>query len=148
MQQKIESPQQLASGSKPLAEVVAAATDLGDYDDGLLAAGGPIMAVAIGFALVAAGVTFFASGEALFAVVICAVYVVMFFGLPALMARIRSGRDTRWKRDTPERRNPLVAINTGVMRRYEAVLQIVIVPVGVSFAFAAFGLIWVLSRPW
>ena len=149
MQQKIESSQQLVSGSKPIAEaVVAPVTEPLDYDDGLLAAGGPIMAVAIGFALIAAGATFFASGEALFAVVICVVYTVMFFGIPALMSRIRSGRDTRWKADTPERRNHLVSIHTGVMRRREAVLQMVIVPVGVSFAFVAFGLIWILSRPW
>lgn len=148
MQQKIESPQQLVTGSEPLAKTVAPVTEPLDYDDGLLAAGGPIMAIAIAFALAAAGTTFFASGETLFVVVICVVYTVMFFGVPAVMTRIRAGRDTRWQRDTPERRNHLVMIHTGVMRRHEAVLQMVIVPVGVSFAFAAFGLIWILSRPW
>lgn len=148
MQQKVESPQQLVAGSKPLADVVSPDTEPLDYDDGLLAVGGPIMAIAMGFALAAAGATFFAKGEALFAIVICIVYTVMFFGVPVMMTRIRSGHDARWCRDTPERRNHLVAIHTGLMRRHEAVLQMVIVPVGVSFAFAAFGLIWVLSRPW
>lgn len=148
MQQKVESPQQLVAGSKPLAEVVASVAEPLDYDDGLLATGGPIMAVAMVLALATAGATFFASGETLFVIVICVGYLAVFFGVPALMAHIRTGHDTRWRRDTPERRSHLVSINTGVMRRREAVLQMVIVPVGVSFAFAAFGLIWILSRPW
>lgn len=149
MQQKIESPQQFLVASKPAKRAIAGSTEEPhDYDDGLLATGGPIMIAAIGVALAIAAATFFASGEALFAVAICVVYTAVFFGVPLLLTRIRSGRDGRWQRETPHRRDHLVSIYTGVMKRHEAVLQMVIVPVGVSFAFAAFGLIWILSRPW
>lgn len=146
MQQKIEFPQQLVAGAKVAPKPARGEPD--DYDDGLLATGGPIMIGAIGVALAIAAMTFVASGEALFAVAICVVYTAMFFGVPIMMLRMRSGHDARWQRDTPHKRKPVVTTYTGLIGRREAIVQMVIVPVGVSFAFGAFALIWVLARPW
>lgn len=148
MQQKIESPQQFIIAPEPTEKAVTKTAEPHDYDDGLLATGGPIMISAMGLALLIAATTFFASGEALFAVVISVFYVAIFFGLPGLMARIRSGQDTRWQPDTPRKRDYLVQTYTGIMKRHEAVMQMVIVPIGVAFAFAGFSLIWILARPW
>ena len=71
MQQKIESPQQFLVASKPIQDVGTPGEEPHDYDDGLLAIGGPIMITAIGAALAIAAATFFESGEALFAVALC-----------------------------------------------------------------------------
>lgn len=118
-----------------------------DYDDGLLGAAAPIMISAYGLALFIAVLTFIGSGEALLAVGISAVYGVMYFGIPVLMTRIRNSHDERWRANGPERVSDRVAIYGGTIRRHEAILQIVIVPVCVAFAFAAFATIWILVRP-
>lgn len=148
MQQKVELSSQFQVSSKNASGPPGASTELHDYDDGLLATGGPIMIAAIALALGIAATTFLANGEALFAVIISTFYTSMFFGIPILLSRIRTGRDTRWHRDTKQRRVDQVSIFTGIMGRREAVLQIVIVPIGVAFAFAAFSTIWLLARPW
>nr|PZN75716.1 MAG: hypothetical protein DIU57_18045 [Pseudomonadota bacterium] len=148
MQQRLESPQQfqIASKSAPSDPAQDEAKPV-EYDDGLLATGLPIMISAIGVALAVAVATFFTNGEALFAVVISIAYAAVFFGVPAIMARLRSRHDTRWKPLPPHARDHIVSIYTGFMKRHEAILQMVIVPVGVAFAFAGFSLIWVLVRP-
>ena len=146
MQQKVELSKQFQVSSKDASGASGTSTELYDYDDGLLATGGPIMIAAIAVALGIAATTFLASGEALFAVIISGFYTVMFFGIPAVMSRIRYGHDTRWQR--AHRRVDQVSILTGIMGRREAVLQMVMVPIGVAFAFAAFSTIWVLARPW
>ncbi len=148
MQQKVELTREFRAASKIVPEAPAEAAEPDDHDDGLLATGGPIMFAAMGAALAIAAVTFLTSGEALFAVVISGVYTVIFFGIPVLMSRIRTGHDTRWRQETPHRKHHLVATFTGIMGRREAVLQMVIVPIGVAFAFAAFSMIWYLARPW
>lgn len=147
MQQRLESPQQFLVASEPAENLTAQDTEPVEYDDGLLATGVPIMISAIWLALAIAAATFFTSGEALFAVVISIAYTAVFFGVPALMARLRSRHDNRWKPRPPHTRDRVVSIYTGTMKRHEAVLQMVVVPVGVAFAFAGFGLIWMLVRP-
>ena len=148
MQQKIEVPQHFQAASKLAPEPDTDTSEPDDYDDGLLATAGRIMIAAIGTALGIAALTFLASGEALFAVIISGAYAVVFFSIPTLLARIRTHHDARWRGDTWHRKHHLVSTFTGSMRRHEAVLQIVTVFVGVAFAFAAFSTIWLTVRPW
>ncbi len=147
MQQKVELSKKQVS-PKDASGASGTSTEPDDYDDGLLATGGPIMVAAIAIALGIAATTFLASGEALFAVVISGFYMIMFFGIPSVLWRIRNGRDTRWQQARQHRSVDQVSILTGIMGRREAVLQVVMVPIGVAFAFAAFSTIWMLARPW
>ncbi|MGE0627067.1 MAG: hypothetical protein AB7O43_04530 [Hyphomicrobiaceae bacterium] len=118
-----------------------------DYDDGLLQTAIPIMIAAYGVALGIATFTFWRSGEALLSLAICMVYVVMFFGVPIVMARIRNARDARWKRRHPAANKDRVNVFSGTLGRTEALLQIIIVPLGVAVAFAAFAVIWLNVGP-
>lgn len=147
MQQKIDSTEKfiVAVQAKRDDDVGTTPTD---YDDGLLATTGPIMIANMGVAMCIMALTFLASGEAMFAIVISSGYVVMFFGLPFLMTRLRDRHDERWTRDVPEKMHHTVSVFTGTIGRREAITQMLVVPIGLTFAFASFGLIWVLLRPW
>lgn len=116
-----------------------------DYDDGLLRVAVPLMASAYGAALAIAAFTFATTAEATFMIAICGVYTLMYFGVPIIMARIRTGRDDRWTTETPARRAEEVEIFAGTIGRREALLQMVIVPIGVALAFAAFSVLWITS---
>jgi len=148
MQQKIEAPEKFLIAAKAKPDGKTGETGPVDYDDGLLSTTAPIMILNMGVAICILALTFLASGEALFAVVISAGYVAVFFGLPILLTRIRDRHDDRWTRDVPERTQHTVAVFTGTIKRHEAIAQMLIVPLGLTFAFASFGLIWVLLRPW
>lgn len=114
-------------------------------DDGLLATAVPIMIVAYGAALGVATYTFWRSGYTLLSIGICAVYMVMFFGVPIAMARIRNRHDERHRvSDVTGNR---VEIFGGTIGRSEALLQMTIVPLVVVFAFAAFAMIWLFVKP-
>jgi hypothetical protein len=118
-----------------------------DYDDGLLRAAMPIMIAAYGAALAIASFTFWHSGETLLSLAICVAYAAMFFGVPVVMARIRNTRDVRWSPRHPESRSHRVTVFSGSIERSEALLQMVIVPLAVAFAFAAFAVIWLSLHP-
>lgn len=118
-----------------------------DEDDGLLATAMPIMIGAFLMALAVVTTTFWSSGETLLSLAICFVYGVMFFGVPVAMAKIRNKHDTRWLADGPQRTSDIIDINTGPIHRGEALVQMVLVPVCVAFAFTGFAIIWVLVRP-
>lgn len=118
-----------------------------DVDDGLLATGLPLMISAYVAALAIAAYTFFSNRETLFALVVCLVYGVMYFGIPILMARIRNHRDDRWQHETSQRHSVTVSIYGGSIRRGEALLQMIVVPFAVLFAFAAFAIIWFAVGP-
>ena len=118
-----------------------------DYDDGLLATAGPIMLGAYLATLLIAAFTFWNSRATLLSIAICAVYLAMFFGVPFIMARIRNAHDTRWRSTEPERTNEQVEIFTGTIHRNEALLQMIIVPVCIVFAFASFSVIVLLQAP-
>ena len=118
-----------------------------DRNDGLLDTAMPIMIAAYGVALAIATYTFWHSGYTLLSIAICAVYVVMFFGVPIVVARIRNRHDGRWRSDATEAADDRVAIFTGSIGRSEALLQMVIVPLIVAFAFAAFAVIWLSVKP-
>ena len=62
-----------------------------EYDDGLLAVAGPIMAYA-GALVAIASFTFLGSGDAVFAVVISVGFGVMYFAVPLIMRRVRRAR--------------------------------------------------------
>ena len=123
----------------------AAATPA-EWDDGLLAAAGPIMMAAYGVVLAVAVLTFKGSGEALLAVAVSIAFGFAFFAVPLAMTRTRARHDARWQKGAG-RKSETVETFTGCVARTEAVLHMVIVPVVVSIAFILFAAIWVLSRP-
>jgi hypothetical protein len=116
-----------------------------DYDDGLLAAAGPIMMLCYVGALAIAAHTFFASGHAFFSVIVSTGFAVLYFTLPLLLGRTRNARDQRWYRDTPQRTSAEVDLWTGPVPRREGIVQIISVPVAVLLGFAAFAVIWTLT---
>jgi hypothetical protein len=118
-----------------------------DEDDGLLATAVPIMVGAFLMALGVVTMTFWSSGETLLSLAVCLVYGVMFFSVPVAMAKVRNKHDARWLADGPKSTSDIVEICTGTLRRHEALVQMVLVPVCVAFAFTGFAIIWVLVRP-
>ena len=118
-----------------------------DYDDGLLRTAVPIMIAAYGATMAIAAFTFWQSGAALLAIAVCVAYMAMFFGVPIVMSRVRNNLDTRWSQSHPEWRSEHVVVFGGALRRTEALLQMVIVPLAVAFAFAAFAAIWLSVSP-
>ncbi len=118
-----------------------------DEDDGLLATAAPIMIGAYLMALAVVTTTFWSSGETLLSLAICFIYGVMFFGVPIAMAKVRNKHDARWLPDGTKRTADLVEIQTGTLHRHEALVQMVIVPVCVAFAFTGFAIVWVAVRP-
>ena len=147
MLQKLETPLEPLRAKPPESPPAAMQEDAADHDDGLLAAAVPIMIAAYGAAFAFAVFTFLGSRETLLAIAICVVYIGMFFGTPLLMTKVRNARDERWRGDAPERSSEKVKVFGGALGRTEAVLQMVIAPVGVALAFAAFGIIWTAVRP-
>jgi len=85
-------------------------------------------------------VTFWVSSNALFQVAIGTVYAVMFFGIPYEMSRIfprdHSARKTIWQ----FLKEPF-GVRTGTMQGYEALLQVVLVPVLLTIGGTAIGFI-------
>lgn len=112
-----------------------------DHDDGLLSTALPLMIGAYALTLAIAAFTFSDTAGAVFVVVISAAYMVAFFSIPVIMARIRNDRDLRWLPVGPERFSDRISIYTGTILRHEAILQMIIVPVVICFGFAAFGII-------
>lgn len=118
-----------------------------DYDDGLLATAGPVMAGAYASALAITAFTFVSHGEALFAVTISSVFGAVYFTIAFLLLYVRRHRDSRWQTDGREKHAHEVAIYTGSIGRTEALLQMTIVPLAVVAAFSGFALIWIIARP-
>ena len=115
------------------------------YDDGLLAVAGRIMILCYAGALTITSFTFFASGEALYVVAISIAFALMYFTLPVIMGRVRAARDHRWRSDSAHKTSAMVDLWTGPVRRREAIMQIISIPVAVLFAYAAFSAIWTLT---
>lgn len=135
---------------QPLPDVTThgpARLQVADYDDGLLATAGPVMAGAYAAALAITAFTFMSHGEALFAVAISSVFGTVYFAVGFLVFCVRKQRDSRWQASGREKYAYEVAIYTGTIHRSEALLQMVIVPLAVVAAFSAFALIWILARP-
>lgn len=118
-----------------------------DRDDGLLRTAIPIMIAAYGSALAIVAYTFWRSGYTLLSIAVCFVYVVMFFGVPIVMARIRNRHDGRWAPEGREAMLDHVDVFNGSIGRKEALLQMSIVPLAVVLAFAAFAIIWLSVKP-
>lgn len=118
-----------------------------DYDDGLLATAGPIMAGAYAAALAIAAFTFMSRPEALFAVAISFVFGTVYFAVAAVAFYVRQHRDHRWRAEGREKHAHRVAIYTGTIHRTEALLQMTIVPLAVVAAFSAFAFVWITTRP-
>lgn len=112
-----------------------------EYDDGLLAVAGPIMVLSCVLLFAIAAVTFFSNGPALFAVAISIAFAVVYFAIPMLFFWTRSARDQRWLQDE-HATSPVVEIWTGPMRRWEAIVQIVSVPLAILMGFALLAIRW------
>lgn len=115
-----------------------------DADDGLLRVAGPLMAVCYSIAFGAAWLTFRGSSAALFPVAISICFAVMYFTIPILLIKVRNRHDARWRSEEAERTSASIEIHTGRLTRFEALTQMLIVPIAVAFAFVCFGTIWTI----
>lgn len=84
-------------------------------------------------------VTFWVSSNALFQVVIGTAYAVMFFGVPYEMSRIYPGK--RARRSIWQFLAEPFQTQTGTMPGYEALLQMVLVPILLTIGGSAIGII-------
>lgn len=125
-------------------EVEGARDEVVEYDDGLLAIAGPIMVICYSLFFTIATFAFMSSGNALFVVVISIFFAVVFFAIPVLFFKIRAARDERWRRDASVAANPVVEVWTGPMRRWEAIVQIVSIPVAILIGFTILTIRWSL----
>lgn len=89
--------------------------------------------------------TFWTSSNALFQIVIGTVYAAMFFGVPYEMSRIYPGKRTSDKTIWEFMAGPFGA-RTGTMRGYEALIQVILVPVLLTIGGTVIGVIIHLSR--
>lgn len=115
-----------------------------EYDDGLLAIAGPIMIICYALLFSVAAATFFSTGAALFAVVVSIAFAVVFFAIPITFFHLRAAQDTRWRKDASHSKSKLVETRTGSMRRWEAVVQIVTIPIVILLGFTALSVRWAL----
>ncbi len=58
------------------------------------------------------------------------------------MMRIRTGRDVRWQSDPTRAHSSEVDVWTGSMHRWEAVVQIVTIPLVIVTAFTLLAIRW------
>lgn len=123
-------------------EVAGARDEVAEYDDGLLAIAGPIMLICYTLFFTVATVTFMSSGNALFMVVISIFFAVVFFAIPILFFRIRASHDQRWCRDVDTATSATVEVCTGSMRRWEAIVQIVSIPLAILMGFVLLSIRW------
>jgi hypothetical protein len=84
--------------------------------------------------------TFWVSSNALFQVVIGTVYAVIFFGVPYEMSRIYPGKRRPEKSIWQFMEQPF-RTRTGTMRGYEALLQVILVPVALTLGGSVIGMI-------
>lgn len=112
------------------------------YDDGLLATVGPIMFVCYSLFFTIAAVTFMGSGTALYAVVISFGFAVIFFAIPILFLTIRASKDARWRKDAGAVASPIVEIWTGSIHRWEAIVQMVSIPLAILLGFTLLAIRW------
>ena len=89
--------------------------------------------------------TFWTSSNALFQVVIGTVYAAMFFGVPYEMSRIYPGDRMKGRSFWRFMGKPFHA-STGTMLGYEALLQVILVPVLLTIGGTAIGIIIHMAR--
>lgn len=142
MLQKVEPRSNATSIGLVEASQTSLVDDEIEHDDGLLHVAVPIMVAAYGAAIGIAALTFIGSRETYLSLGICVAYMAMYFGIPVMMARIRSAHDSRWIGPKSVRPSKDVEVFSGPIGRIEALLQMVIVPLSVTLAFAAFAIIW------
>ncbi len=116
-----------------------------DHDDGLLGQAMPMFGAAYAVMFLAAAVTFWSSGAALFAVVISAGYTLMYFAVPIIMTNLKHVHDTRWTSDVRQVDAAIVDTYTGPIKRWEALLQMVLIPFAVATTFVVFCVIWTIQ---
>jgi hypothetical protein len=111
-------------------------------DDGLLSVAGPIIICCYVLLFSVAAITFIGAGEATFAVLIGTVFALVFFTIPVLFMHICRSQDPRWRKDHRKASSPTVEVATGTISRWEAIIQIVSVPVVVAVGFTLLALRW------
>lgn len=130
------------SGTTPEAREPDSASDERWYhDDGLLAVAGPIMVLCYVLLFLDATLTFHGTGTALFAVVISIGFAIIFFAIPTIFTKTRAAHDQRWIKDE-QAKTLNVEVWTGTMRRWEAVVQIVSIPVAILIGFTLLCIRW------
>lgn len=139
----LEKPPPFDTVDRPADEPESAGDIPLEHDDGLLAVAGPIMVLCYVLFFTIASVTFFGSGAALFAVMISMVFAVVFFAIPILFLKTRATRDQRWCKDE-QATSPVVDVCTGSMRRWEAIVQIVSIPLAILMGFSLLAIRWAL----
>lgn len=117
-----------------------------DYDDGLLGVAGRVMVACYAAVFAIALFTFWRTGETLFAVAIGIGLALMYFGIPTVMMGVRSKLDRRWRNDMDRRTSSVVDVWTGPIQRWEAIAQIVSIPIAVLLGFAILAMIWTHVR--
>jgi hypothetical protein len=90
-------------------------------------------------------VTFWTSSNALFQVVVGTAYAVVFFGVPYEMSRIYPGDRMKGYSFLSFMARPFHT-RTGAMRGYEALLQVILVPVLLTIGGTAIGIIIRMAR--
>ncbi|WP_334148045.1 hypothetical protein [Hyphomicrobium sp.] len=123
------------------ADILAENDEAAEDDDGLLAVAGPIMASAYALLLAVAAVTFFRSGGAFFAVVISIVFAAIYFAIPMLFFKIRRTQDQRFHKSELTA-SSVVDVWTGPMHRWEAIVQIVSIPLAILLGFTLLAIRW------
>lgn len=113
-----------------------------EYDDGLLAVAGPIMIACYALLFAIAAYTFFGTGTALFSVGVSVLFAIVYFAIPMIMMKIRSTRDSRWRTQTSRASSADVEVWTGSLKRWEAILQIVSIPLAILMGFALLAIRW------
>lgn len=69
-------------------------------------------------------------------------FAAVFFAIPILFLRIRAARDRRWRKDGDIATSPVVETWTGSMRRWEAIVQIVSIPLAILMGFTLLAIRW------
>jgi hypothetical protein len=113
-----------------------------EYDDGLIAVAGPIMIACYLVLFLVAATAFHGTGTALLSVMLSATLGVVYFGIPLLLMQIRAGRDVRWRSDPSRAHSSEVDVWTGSMRRWEAIVQIVTIPLAIVMGFTLLAVRW------
>ena len=116
------------------------ATDKRD-DPTILTTAGSIMIASYAIALSLAAFSFSASSHALFAIGVCLFYGAMYFGIPVLVSGLRATFSTGDAGVADADVAKGIDTYSGKLDRFEAVVQMTIVPIAMLLAFTGFAVV-------
>ena len=138
----LKTPPPIDQTEQSAGEPASARDEACEYDDGLLAIAGPIILTCYALLFTIAAVTFFGSEEAFLSVQVSVFLAAVFFTIPVLFFRIRAKSDQRWRKNVDIATSPVVETWTGPLRRWEAVVQIVSIPLAILMGFTLLAIRW------